>query len=330
MVVRSILNGGLSVDELLRKMDRAFAEAQVKQLAEEKRRAENGISLIIIAYNSGKVLFDAIDRALKEPMVKQLILIDNGSPERSAERLRDLKEKHSHILLLQGHGNIGFGRAANVGAILANQRWLVFLNPDAILKDNCLEAMITEAGRHTVPAIVGARILNTDGTEQRGARRGEVTPVTTLVSLLRLARFWPALKKFEIHKEHEPLPDTPVEVATISGACFAMRRSDFMAHKGFDARFFLHVEDVDLCWRVRKAGGSVIFHPKAEVIHEGHTSRVSPLFVEWKKGLGLTYYFRKRAKTLFQKAYVLALTPLIIGVSCARALRRKKLANEDV
>ena len=137
------------------------------------------------------------------------------------------------------------------------------------------------------PCIVGARLLNPDLTEQRGARRGEVTPFTTLVSLLQLHKYVPAWRKYEIHQEDQPLPEAPVPVPTISGACFAVSRSDFSRLKGFDSNFFLHVEDVDLCWRARDMGGTVLFHPTAEVVHEGHTSRVEPVFVERNKGNGL-------------------------------------------
>ncbi|ESQ79918.1 hypothetical protein AEYBE204_08710 [Asticcacaulis sp. YBE204] len=292
-------------------------------------RHTRGVTVIMIAYHTGKVLFDSIDRVMAEPSVQQLILIDNGSPERTAEMLRELDQSYERFLLVQGHGNIGFARAANLGAQLAAQPWLVFLNPDARLCDGAVEAMVETALNHPRPCLVGARVLNTDLTEQRGARRGEVTPVTTLVSLLKLSRFLPFLKAYEIHQEGQDLPENPIPVPAISGACFTMARADFLHMGGFDTRFFLHVEDIDLCWRIRKQGGTVLFHPKAEVVHEGHTSRVEPIFVEMNKGLGLVYYFRKRADTVWRKTYVWALAPLIIGVSVLRASLRKRLKDDD-
>ncbi|UDF02923.1 glycosyltransferase family 2 protein [Asticcacaulis sp. AND118] len=292
-------------------------------------RDTRGVTVVIIAYHSGRVLFDSIERVLAEPSVKQLILIDNGSSERTVELLRELDESYERVLLVQGHGNIGFARAANMGAQLAHQPWIVFLNPDAILCDGAVDTMVDTALKHPRPCLVGARVLNPDGTEQRGARRGEVTPVTTLVSLMKLPKFLPFLDRYEIHRETDPLPDAPSPVATVSGACFCIARADFISVGGFDTRFFLHVEDVDLCWRIRKRGGAVLFHPTAEVVHEGHTSRVDPVFVEMNKGLGLVYYFRKRADTVWRKAYVLALAPLIVGVSVLRAAVRQKLRDAD-
>jgi len=278
---------------------------------------------------TGKVLFDAIERVLAEPTVKQFVIIDNGSSEKVGRRLRDLKEEYDHILLVQGHGNIGFAKAANLGAHLANQPWLVFLNPDALLQPDCVKRLIRSAKGQPSPCIVGSRLLNTDLTEQRGARRGEVTPVTTLLALTHLSKLLPKLQKFEIHYEDQVLPDEPSPVPTISGACFAVSKRDFARLNGFDANFFLHVEDIDLCWRAREAGGTVLFHPRAEVIHEGHTSRVEPIIVEWNKGLGLVYFFHKRADTLWRKTYVVLLAPVIMAVSFVRALTRARLRDDE-
>lgn len=292
-------------------------------------RDTRGVTVVIIAYHSGRILFDSIERVLAETAVKQLILIDNGSSERTIELLREIDDAYERVLLVQGHGNIGFARAANMGAQLATQPWVVFLNPDAILCDGAVEALVDTALGTPRPCLVGARVLNPDGSEQRGSRRGEVTPVTTLVSLMRLSKYLPFLRGFEIHREEEPLPEGPAPVAAVSGACFCISRADFLSVGGFDTRFFLHVEDVDLCWRIRKKGGAVLFHPNAEVIHEGHTSRVDPVFVEMNKGLGLVYYFRKRADSLWRKAYVLALAPLIVGISVLRAVLRRRLRDAD-
>lgn len=292
--------------------------------------SHGGVSVIMIVYHTGKVLFDSIETVLADPLVEQFIIIDNGSPADVARRLQAISETYDHVLLVQGHGNIGFAKAANLGAHLADQRWLVFLNPDAKLQTGCIDRLVTAGEEQPGLCIVGARLLNPDLSEQRGARRGEVTPVTTLVSLLQLQRFWPALAKYEIHLEDQDLPEAPIAVPTISGACFAVRRGDFARLKGFDVGFFLHVEDVDLCWRARQMGGIVLFHPNAEVIHDGQTSRAEPMFVEWNKGRGLNYYFRKRATGFWRKLYVAVLSPVILAVSVLRAARRPRLKDRDV
>jgi len=178
--------------------------------------------------------------------------------------------------------------------------------------------MVSAFRGQPVPTVMGARVMNIDGTEQRGGRRGEVTPVTTLLSLSQLSQKVARFKRFEIHREHEPLPAEPTRMPTISGACFALRRSDFDALAGFDEGYFLHVEDVDLCWRARQAGGQVLFHPNARVIHLGHTSLEHPVKVEFHKGVGLARYFIKRADNIQRYVLAVMLAPLILGLSVCR------------
>ncbi len=291
--------------------------------------ATGGVSVVMIVYHTGSVLFESVERVLDDPIVKQFVIIDNGSSEKAGQWLRDLAAENSRVLLVQGHGNIGFAKAVNLGAHLSSEPWLVVLNPDARLRDGCIEKLVEAAKNRNSPCIVGARVLNNDLTEQRGARRGEVTPVTTLLSLSRLSKIVPFLKSFEIHQEHLPLPEGPHPVATISGACFLMSKRDFAVLKGFDTRFFLHVEDVDLCWRARKMGGCVLFHPHAEVVHEGHTSRVHPVTVEWSKGKGLIYFFDKRADSVWRKVLVWTLAPFILGASVGRAMMRRRLREDE-
>lgn len=289
----------------------------------------DGVSVIMVTYHAGKVLFSAIETALKEPLVSELILVDNGSAPEVIERLKLMALAEPRLKYIDSGSNLGFGRGVNFGVARAVNPWLLVLNPDAFLQPGCVENLREGARNGPHPCVIGARLLNEDLTEQRGSRRGEITPVTTLTSLLRLEKFAPFLGKFELHYHDQPLPDGPSPVPTVSGACFLMSKTDFDAMEGFDPAYFLHVEDVDLCWRARQMGGVVLFHPKAEVVHIGHTSLVDPTFVEHHKAEGLIYFFRKRANTRWRKTYLFLLTPLILGVSYLRAFRRPRQKNDE-
>jgi GT2 family glycosyltransferase len=274
----------------------------------------------MVVYKTGEALADSIRHVLDEPLVDEFVIIDNGSPESEAEMLRALGLAEPRVVLQQGHGNVGFARGANMGAETARGEYIVFLNPDANLQQGCILALVAAFEDQPVPTVVGARVLNTDGSEQRGGRRGEVTPVTTLLSFSHLTGRFRGLAGFEIHREQEALPDAPVPMPTISGACFALRRADFELLAGFDEGYFLHVEDIDLCWRARQAGGQVLFQPAAEVIHLGHTSLEHPLKVEFHKGVGLSRYFIKRADTVQRYAIAVILAPAILLMSVSRPL----------
>lgn len=284
------------------------------------------VSVVIVVYFTGPSLFDGLQTVLWDQSVDELVLVDNGSTEEDAARLRRIAESDRRVKLFQGHGNIGFAKGANAGASAARGRWLIFLNPDAYLTPGCVERLIEAAQRGNSPCVVGARVMNPDGTEQQGGRRAEITPFTALLTFAHLTRSR-RLKQYEIHLEHEPVPDHAVETAAVSGACFCMSREDFNALHGFDSGYFLHVEDVDLCWRARRSGGQVLFEPRAEVVHLGHTSLVSPLVVEFWKGVGLARYFRKRATGLRQRLTATLLAPLIIAAALGRAIVARRRPN---
>ncbi len=279
------------------------------------------VTVVMVVFRTGEALAHSIAKVLAEPLVDEFIVIDNGStPDEQA--IQDAAAAGDRRMrVVRGHGNVGFARACNMGATAAHGRVLIVLNPDAYLQAGCVAHLVEAVDATPAPRLVGARILNVDGTEQRGARRGEVTPVTTLLSLTRLsnARF---LERFEIHHERDPEPGQLLPVPTISGACFALTHEDYTALGGLDEGYFLHVEDVDLCWRMRQSGGQVLFAPSARVVHLGSTSHTSPLKVEFFKGLGLVRYFRKRADNPRRRLLAYALTPFIMAVSVLRPLLR--------
>jgi N-acetylglucosaminyl-diphospho-decaprenol L-rhamnosyltransferase len=278
------------------------------------------VSVVMVVFMTGVALEESVACVLRDPLVDELVIVDNGSTSPDAASLRALAERDGRVVLVAGHGNIGFARGANLGARTAKGEVLIFLNPDAFLQPGCVGELVREIGGRPVPCIVGGRVLNADRTEQRGARRGEITPLNALMSLSGLAQRTPAWRRYEVHWEDEVPPDRAASVPTISGACFCMRREDFDFVKGFDEKYFLHVEDVDLCWRVRRAGGLVLFHPKAEVVHLGHTSLTSPIRVEFHKGVGLARYFRKRAVGVTQQVVAWLLSPIVVAAAIVRPL----------
>ena len=276
------------------------------------------VSVVMVVYMTGEALAQSLTCVLAESDVDELVIVDNGSTLVEAARLRGFAERDGRVVLVTGHGNVGFARGANLGARRARGDILLFLNPDAFLQPGCVTELVRAIAGRPTPSIVGGRVLNVDRTEQRGARRGDITPISALMSLSHLARRVPAWRRYEVHWEKDASPEGVTAVPTISGACVCMRRTDFDAVQGFDEGYFLHVEDVDLCWRVRQAGGSVLFQPKAEVVHLGHTSHASPIKVEFHKGVGLARYFRKRAQTVSQTVTAWLLSPVIVCTAVVR------------
>ncbi len=282
------------------------------------RAHPRAVSVVMVVYFPGEAVKRSLACVLADPDVSELVVVDNGSSADEVAHLNALAASDPRIVVISGQGNVGFARAANLGARRATGDRLVFLNPDAFLQTGCIAELVRAIEDRPVPCVVGGRVLNADRTEQRGGRRGDITPISAMLSLSNLARRVPGWRRFEVHWEDETTPDHVVEVPTISGACFCMRREDFDAVAGFDEGYFLHVEDVDLCWRIRQQGGVVLFHPMAEVIHIGGTSQTSPLKVEFHKGVGLARFFRRRAVSVGQHVAAWLLSPVIVGAALLR------------
>ena len=168
--------------------------------------ARRSVSVVMVVYMTGVALEESVARVLADPLVDEFVIVDNGSSGPEAASLMAVAERDSRVVLLSGHGNVGFARGANLGARKAAGDVLVFLNPDAFLQPRCIAELVREIEGRAIPCIVGGRVLNSDMSEQRGARRGDITLINALMSLSRLTEKVPAWRRYEVHWEGEPAP----------------------------------------------------------------------------------------------------------------------------
>lgn len=248
------------------------------------------ISAVMVSYRTGPVLFDSIRSVLADPAIAELVVVNHDNPTNVTVRLDTLSTAEPRLNVIHTGANLGFGRGCNIGASAASGDYVLFLNPDTLIARGAASLLVETAKPLPAGSIVGARILNPDGSEQRGGRRGELTLASALLSFSGLARILPGVRDF--HREREILPAGPVPTPTVSGAAMLMSRESFRLLGGFDERYFLHVEDIDICERARRAGGEVVFDPRAAFVHLGSTSSANPVLVEWHKASGLRLFFR--------------------------------------
>lgn len=261
----------------------------------------------------------------------ELILVNHGNPPEMIQALRAMASDTDKFVLIETGANLGFAKGCNIGARRASGDLVLFLNPDAVLAPGVARQLKRSAGGLDGDLwAIGGRIMNTDGSEQRGGRRGELTPRSALVSFFGLDRLLPGVKN--IHLESEPLVENLMPVKVVSGAALMMPREAFLSIGGFDERYFLHVEDIDLCRQIRERGGSVWFEPRAAIKHYGGTSKSSPFFVETHKGLGFVKYFWKYYPGPVQRLATMALIIPIFAAIWGRAslLRLRDLKNHLV
>lgn len=296
------------------------------------------ISVVMVSYMTGPALMESILAVLADRDVHELIVVDNGNTEPSRARLSELTANRNRVRFLQGHGNIGFGRACNYGARLATGHYLLFLNPDAVITKGAARQLANAGDCLVQPWITGGLLRDVEGKEQRGARRAALTPTSALVGFLPFLEKIPGLRS--VHRENDPLPLAPTQIETISGACLMTDRPSFDRMGGFNENYFLHVEDIELCRRARQMGGQVCFVPAATVMHYGSTSNVPRIWIEREKLKGFLRYFWNYtpgptskiltalaapfiATAIMGRAYLLSLKSALSGVSPDKAPREK-------
>lgn len=267
-------------------------------------------SIIIVTYHTGDAVFDAINSALLQDAF-EIIVVDNGNDDGTRCLLQQMSIDTPNLTYIINNENIGFGAACNKGAKASKGEILVFLNPDAKLEENAL----FEMEKTTLNQIMGGLIKNHDGIEQRGARRNELTLKNAIFAFMGI--------KDEFNLDKTPMPNEITPVANISGAFFAIHRSDFKSLKGFDEKFFLHVEDIDICTRFKKAGGEVVFNPNAQAFHIGGTSKVLKIRVEYYKFMGFGRFFIKNGNW-GEKIGFLFVAPFLFLAMMFRAIISQK------
>lgn len=252
------------------------------------------ISVVIVNYNAGDYLLSSVQIALDQAI--EVIVIDNASDDLSLQNLAKAQLNGSELKIIQNKENLGFAAASNIGVQNSKYDFILFLNPDCELKPGSLKRLLDVLNDQPQAGMVGGLLLNPDGSEQGGGRRLIPTPWRSFVrsfGLLRFADRWPRLfHDFYLH--HQPLPKRPIDVDAISGALMLVRRSALDDVGSWDSKYFLHYEDLDLCFRFAQKGWKVLFVPDAPVIHHlGVCSQERPIFVEWHKHQGVMRFYKK-------------------------------------
>ena len=239
---------------------------------------KNTVSLLIVSYNVRQYIAHAIDAIIKSDLDDfEIIIIDNNSFDNTVSYL---KERYSHlrqIKVVQNEENIGFGKAINQAASLAKGQYYLILNPDTIIQEETISTLKEYLDSNPEVGMVGPKILNADGTLQLACKRSFPTLGVALPKLLGFSRIFPKSKwagKYNLTYLDE---DEISSVDAISGSCMFIRSFLFHELKGFDERFFMFGEDLDLCSRIWKNNYEIHYVPTTQIVHyQGESVKSAP------------------------------------------------------
>ncbi len=223
-------------------------------------RSDTPIGLVTITYSPGEQLADLLDSipaATDRDVV--VVLADNGSTDGSVE----VAAKRPGVQLLRTGGNIGYGAAANAGVAALDPAigWVVVINPDVVLGEGSIDALLAAAARHPEGGAFGPLITTPEGVVYPSARH--LPSIGLGVGHALFGWWWPSNPWTRVYRQDmtEPVERT---AGWLSGSCLLLRRAAFDAVRGFDPGYFMYFEDVDLGDRLGRAGWTNVYCPSAQ------------------------------------------------------------------
>ena len=277
---------------------------------------EQAVTVVVVAWNA----LPWLEKSLESVAGEDVIVVDNGSTDGSLELVR---ETFPSVRVIE-QGNVGMGGGNNAGMRAADARYFFLLNSDAWVVGDGLAQLVAFADARPDAAVIGPRLLNTDGSLQRSVRAEptlwrlateylfirKLAPRSTLLNPLYVGGF-----------DH----DAVREADWVSGAALLVRREAADAVGLFDEDFFMFSEETDWLTRFRRAGWKVLFFPGAEVVHVGGGSHGGGIFVENLRG-HLRWFEKHRGRRTAERARRL----LIVALSLRAALLRRGHEREGL
>lgn len=224
------------------------------------------ISVIIVNYNVKHFLEQclfSVQAALKN-IQGEIIVIDNAS---SDDSINYLQPKFPLIKFVANTENTGFGKACNQGFTLSSGQYILFLNPDTIVPADCFEKCISFLHSHTDAGALGVKMLDGDGKFLKESKRAFPSLSTSLFKISGLASLFPHSKIFAKYYLGHLDSTKNHEVDVLAGAFMLIKRNVLELTSGFDEAFFMYGEDIDLSYRIQKAGFKNYYFSDTQITH---------------------------------------------------------------
>jgi GT2 family glycosyltransferase len=254
------------------------------------------LSLIIVSYNTKNMLRQCLDSIFSYPLTLgrfEIIIVDNASPDNSGEMVR---KRYPQITLIQNSKNRGFAYGANQGIRHGRGEYFLLLNPDTRLLPDAMDIMMQFLQDNPDVGASGGLMMNDIGGVQPSCLFYPTYFNALFFRSSALNKIFPFLR----NKSHElrSMPDTITDVEALAGGYFYLKREALNQIGLFDERFFLYVEDLDLCKRMKDVGWRVVFNPDSKNIHHwGASSCKMKRKTFWWHHISMYKYYDKHFKS---------------------------------
>lgn len=240
------------------------------------------LSIIILNYNTSLLLDKCLNSIKKNPPKFQfeVIVVDNSSSDNSISLV---EKKYPEVLLIKNKVNLGYSKGNNLGIKAARGRNILILNSDTEIFGDSLTIMVKCLDNSDKVGILGPRLINRDNSFQKSAGKF-YTPINSVIMLFGGERLGMLRKS----------PDKFTVFDWVSGACFMVKKEVFDKIGLFDEKMFMYMEEMEFCYRARKAGILSAYTNEARVYHKelgsSNQGKMSAIINIYQ---GLLYFYQK-------------------------------------
>jgi len=274
------------------------------------------LSIIIVSYNSRQYLRDCLGSLVKYPPAAEdkyeIIVVDNASSDGSALMV---KENYPGVRLIENFQNLGFAAANNIAIRQCDSDYVLLINSDCEVYEKSVESLVLFMDANVNAGIAGPRIINSDGTLQLSCRRFPSFLDAGMHSILSgIAPDNPFSKRYKLADIKR---DVPFEVDWVSGSCMIIRRKALDDTGLMDEKYFMYVEDIDLCYRMWKKNWKVFYEPHSGILHHvGKSTKDGRTAADIRMQKSVLYFFWKN----YRKTFRIVFLPVIVVVLGVRIL----------
>jgi O-antigen biosynthesis protein len=235
------------------------------------------LSVVIVNYNVRYFLEQCLQSVVKacKQLQAEVIVVDNNSVDGSVEMVR---EKFPDVRLIANEQNLGFSAANNQGIKVARARYILLLNPDTVVEDDTFAKALAFMDEHPDAGGLGVKMLDGQGRFLPESKRSLPTPSVSFYKIFGLSNLFPTSRVFGKYHLGYLNQDEIHEVEVLSGAFMLLRREALDKTGLLDEAFFMYGEDIDLSYRMIKAGYKNYYFPETRIIHyKGESTKKSSI-----------------------------------------------------
>lgn len=281
------------------------------------------VSVIIVNYNVKyflEVCLHSVIRACA-PLTAEVIVVDNNSTDDSCDMVR---QKFPSVILIENKNNKGFSKANNQGVAIAKGEFILFLNPDTVMPEDFLVKMTGYMDTHPEAGSIGPRLIDGKGEFAPDGKKGFPTLSVAVFKTTGVNKLFKKSPYFNGYYAVHIGERQTAAVDVLSGCCMMVRSSLLPKIGGaFDEDYFMYCEDVDLSYRIQKAGYKNIYYPEVDLIHyKGESTKKATLSYVRTFNEALATFVKKHYSKQNARLYIMFINMGIVVRAVLSAFRR--------